>query len=137
MASKLLMAASAGIALLLGVIHLFYTFSGSSLLPRNPALQTAMSEAHLSLTKETTVWRAWVGFNASHSMALILFGLIFGFLALDHPEILFGSAYLLGVGFATLAGFLVLSKLYWFSIPFAGIAVSLVCYSASIIAARA
>jgi hypothetical protein len=131
------MAASAGIALLLGVIHLFYTFSGSSLLPRNPALQTAMSEAHLSLTKETTVWRAWVGFNASHSMALILFGLIFGFLALDHPEILFGSAYLLGVGFATLAGFLVLSKLYWFSIPFAGIAVSLVCYSASIIAARA
>jgi hypothetical protein len=136
-ASKLLLAASAGIALLLGVIHLFYTFSGSSLLPRNPALQTAMSEAHLSLTKETTVWRAWVGFNASHSMALILFGLIFGFLALDHPESLFGSAYLLGVGFATLAGFLVLSKLYWFSIPFAGIAVSLVCYSASIIAARA
>ena len=137
MASKILMLFSAGIALVLGAIHLVYTFSGSNLLPRDPALLTAMNEAHLSLTKETTVWRAWVGFNASHSMALILFGLIFGFLALYHTKLLFESAYLLAVGFAMLAGFCVLSKLYWFSIPFAGITIALVCYVASIIAARA
>ena len=35
-------------------------------------------------TKETTMWRCWVGFNASHSMGLILFGLAFGYLALAH-----------------------------------------------------
>jgi hypothetical protein len=122
---------------MLGAIHLVYTFSGSSLLPRDPALQTAMSQVHLSITKETTVWRAWVGFNASHSMGLILFGLLFGFLALYHTKLLFGSNYLLTVGFAMLAGFFVLSNLYWFSIPFAGITISLVCYVASIIAARA
>jgi hypothetical protein len=135
-ASKVLMALSAGIVLVLGVLHLVYTFSGSKLLPRDPAVQAAMSQVQLRITKETTVWRAWVGFNASHSIALILFALIFGFLALYHPKFLFDSAYLLAIGFATLAGFLVLAKLYWFSVPFAGIAVCLVCYVASIIAAR-
>ena len=135
-AAKILMASSAGIALLLGIIHLAYTFSGSNLLPRDPALQAAMREAPLSITRETTVFRAWMGFNASHSMGLILFGLIFGFLALDHAELLFGSVYLLAVGFATLAGFLVLCKLYWFSVPFAGITLSLICYATSVVAAR-
>lgn len=137
MPSKILMAFSAGIILTLGVIHLVYTFSGSKLLPRDPAVKTAMSQVHLGITEETTMWRAWVGFNASHSMGLILFGLIFGFLALCHTKLLFGSAYLLAVGFAMLAGFFVLGKLYWFSIPFAGITIALVCYVASIIAARA
>ena len=136
MASKVLMALSAGIVLVLGVLHLVYTFSGSKLLPRDPAVQAAMSQVQLRITKETTVWRAWVGFNASHSIALILFALIFGFLALYHTEFLFDSAYLLAIGFATLAGFLVLARLYWFSVPVAGIAGCLVCYVASIIAAR-
>lgn len=136
MTSKILMAFSAGIILLLGAIHLVYTFSGSRLLPRDPALQTAMSQAHLSITAETTVLRAWVGFNASHSIALISFGLIFGYLALYHTRVLFDSAYLLAVGFIVLAGFCVLSKLYWFNIPFVGISLALLCYIASVIAAR-
>jgi hypothetical protein len=134
-ASTILMLISAGIAFVLGAIHMGYTFSGSNLLPRNPELLTAMNEAHLSLTKETTVWRAWVGFNASHSMGLLLFGLIFGFLAISHTKLLFDSAYLLIVGFAMLAGFCVLSRLYWFSIPFAGMTISLICYVVSVIAA--
>lgn len=137
MASKSLMAISAGIILVLGVIHLVYTFWGSNLLPRDPALQSAMARIHPGITKETTMWRAWVGFNASHSMGAILFGLVFGYLALYHAEFLFGSAYLLAVGFAMLAGFFVLGKVYWFSVPFTGITISLVCYVASIIAARA
>lgn len=136
MASKVLMLLSAGMASLLGVIHLAYTFSGSHLLPRDPALHAAMSQAPLSITRETTVWRAWMGFNASHSMGLILFGLVFGFLALHHTKLFFGSTYLLAVGFATLVGFLVLAKLYWFSVPFAGVAISLLCYAGSIVAAR-
>jgi hypothetical protein len=136
MGSKILMVLSAGIALMLGIVHLVYTFSGSKLLPRDPALQAAMSAVHLGITRETTIWRAWVGFNASHSMGLILFGLIFGFLALRHGELLFNSIYLLAVGFAMLAGLLVLCKLYWFSVPLAGIALSLACYVAGVIAAR-
>ena len=137
MTSRILMTASAGILLVLGIVHLIYTFSGSGLLPRDATLQATLNQAPLSITKETTVRRAWTGFNASHGMGLIFFGLIYGFLALYHTELLFDSAYLLAVGFAVLTGFCVLAKLYWFSVPLVGLLISLVCYVASIIAARA
>ncbi len=83
------------------------------------------------------MWRAWVGFNASHSMGLILFGLVFGYLALAHAELLFRSAFLLVVGLAMLVGFVVLSKVYFFSVPLAGVSISLACYVASIALSRA
>lgn len=137
MLAKSLMMVSSGIILGLGVIHLIYTFSGTNLLPRDPSLQVLMSQVHPGLTTETTMWKTWIGFNASHSMGAILFGLIFGFLAYQHTELLFNSAYLLAVGFLMLAGLFVLGKLYWFSVPFACITISLVCYLASIAAARA
>lgn len=137
MLAKILMTSSAVILFMLGLVHLVYTFWGSRLRPRDPALQTAMTQVHLGITRETTMWRAWVGFNASHSMGAILFGLIYAFLALCHTELLFGSAYLLVVGFVMLAGFLVLARVYWFSVPFTGISISMICYVASIISARA
>ena len=65
----LLMLASAAIVFLLGVVHLVYTFHGPKLLPRDPALVASMKAVPLVLTAETTVWRAWIGFNTSHSMA--------------------------------------------------------------------
>ena len=83
------------------------------------------------------MWRCWVGFNASHSMGLILFGLIFGFLALAHGQLLFRSPFLLVVGLVVLGGFVVLSKVYWFSAPFTGTSISLACYVASIALSRA
>lgn len=128
------MTLSALVVLTLGVLHLIYTFSGPKLTPRDPALQARMNEIHLVITRQTTVWRAWIGFNASHSMGAILFGLVYGFLANAYPELLFNSPFLLVVGFAMLASFAVLAKLYWFRVPFAGIVLSLVCYVLSIVA---
>ena len=137
LAARFLMVASAGIILLLGTLHLIYTFHGPKLLPRDPALQAAMKEVHPVITRQTTMWRAWMGFNASHSMGAILFGLVYAFLALYHAELLFHSAYLLAVGFAMLAGLFVLGKVYWFRVPFIGIGTSLLCYVISILSAWA
>ena len=78
------------------------------------------------------MWRCWVGFNASHSMGLILFGLVFGFLALAHDQLLFQSSFLLIVGLAMLVGLIVLCKVYFFSVPLTGVSISLACYVASI-----
>jgi hypothetical protein len=122
------------VILTLGVLHLVYTFSGAKLMPRDPALQARMTEVHPVITRQTTMWRAWIGFNASHSMGAILFGLVYGFLANAYPELLFASPFLLAVGLAMLGGFAVLGKLYWFRVPFAGILVSLACYVLSIVA---
>lgn len=137
MAARVLMVVSAGIVFTLGVVHFAYTFWGTKLTPRDHGLQVSMSQISPVITKETTMWRCWVGFNATHSMGLILFGLVFGFLALAHPEVLFRSPFLLMVGLAVLVGLVVLCRIYFFSAPFSGICVSLACYVASIALSRA
>ena len=137
MAAKLLMVLSAGIIFTLGAIHLIYTFYGPQLTPRDPALQISMSQVSPVISKETTMWRCWVGFNATHSLALLLFGLVFGFLALAHGEVLFHSPFLLVVGLAMLAGLVVLCKLFFFRVPLIGVSISLVCYVASVAISRA
>lgn len=136
-AKILLMIASAFIVLSLGLAHLAYTFWGSKLLPRDAALIDSMKAVPLVITTETTVWKAWIGFNASHSMAAILFGLVYGYLAIVQPNVLFGSSFLQLVGFLMLGGFAILGWVYWFSVPFAGISASLLCYVASIVLGRA
>jgi hypothetical protein len=136
LAAKILMVLSAGIVFTLGVAHLVYTFSGQKLTPREPALQISMSQISPVITKETTMWRCWVGFNASHSMGLILFGLVFAFLALAHAQLLFQSAFLLTVGLAMLGALVVVSKVYFFSVPLTGITISVACYVASIALSR-
>jgi hypothetical protein len=81
------------------------------LTPRDPALQISMSQISPVITKETTMWRCWVGFNVSHSLGLILFGLVFGFLAVAHSQLLFQLPFLLVVGLAMLGGLVVLCKI--------------------------
>jgi hypothetical protein len=135
--ATVLLVASAAVLFSLGTLHLIYTFVGPKLTPRDPALQTRMREVSPVITKETTMWNFWVGFNVSHSMAAMLFGLIYGFLAIANGSLLFSSPYLLIVGFLTLAGLFVVGKVYWFRAPFVGIGISLACYVAGVIAALA
>jgi hypothetical protein len=130
------MVLSASIVFAFGAIHLVYTFRGPALTPSDPALQAGMNQISPVITKETTMWRCWMGFNASHSMGLILFGLVFGYLAVVHNQLLFRSPFLLIVGFAMLAGMLALCKVYFFSSPFRGIGMALACYVASIVVSR-
>ncbi|MDH4125452.1 MAG: hypothetical protein OEW64_01705 [Gammaproteobacteria bacterium] len=132
----ILIGLSAAVLLLLGVLHLVYTFRGPKLLPRDPALQSAMQTVSPVISAETTMWKAWVGFNASHSMGAILFGLVYGYLAVCQPRLLFDSAYLLAVGFAMLAGFFLLGRRYWFSVPYRCITFALACYAAAILVSQ-
>jgi hypothetical protein len=123
-----LIAAGAVILLLLGTVHLIYTFVGVKLHPRDAALKARMHEVTPVLTRETTMWRTWVGFNASHSFGAILFGLIYAYLPLRHSEVFFQSGFLVGLGLVTLAGYVVLGRLYFFSVPFRGIVAAAVLY---------
>jgi hypothetical protein len=136
-AKSVLVATSALIPLVLGTLHLAYTFRGPKLLPRDATLIDAMKGATLVITRETTVWKAWIGFNTTHSMALMLFGLVFGYLAVARPEILFGSTFLQALGLVTLAAFLVLSRANFFSVPLAGMAIAAVLYLGGVVLAHA
>jgi len=131
--SSLLVAASAAVVLLLGGVHLFYTFASDRFQPRERDVEERMRAVSPVLTRQTTMWKAWVGFNASHSLGAILFGLVYGYLAVWHQAFLFGSPFLLALGGAALLGYLVLAKRYWFRVPLRGIALSFVLYLVGVI----
>jgi len=130
-----LVAFSAAIILLLGLIHLLYTFRGPKLRPRDAELEARLKQVSPVITRETTMWKAWVGFNASHSYGAIFFGVVYGYLALAHSAFLFQSTTLLAVGALLLAGYTFLGKRYWFSIPLRGIVVALVAYLGALVLA--
>jgi hypothetical protein len=128
-----LVAASAAIILLLGLIHLLYTFYGPKLLPRDQELQTRMQEVSPVITRQTTMWKAWVGFSASHSCGLILFGAMYGYLALAHSDFLFQSVFLLSLGLILLFGYVFLAKKYFFRTPLRGVLLATFLYALALI----
>jgi len=131
-AARILVALSALVILALGCLHLSITFRGNKLHPRDPELLERMRTVSPVITRETTMWKTWIGFNASHSYGAMLFGLVYGYFAVVRPDVLFGSAFLLGVGAMLLAGYVFLGYRYWFSIPFRGIVVAALLYVAGI-----
>lgn len=132
MLESLLMAACAAIVTLLGVAHLAMTLHGESFHPRDETLREQMAKTSPRLTRDTSMWNAWIGFNASHSYGAILFGLIYGYLALRHRDLLFADAFLLGLGLLTLVAYLFLALRYWFSKPRNGILAALALYLAAL-----
>ena len=135
MTSQALITLSAAIILMLGLLHLLATVRGRKLHPSEPALETQMRVVSPVITRQTTMWKAWVGFNASHSCGAILFGGVYGYLALASSEFLFESRFLCFLGLLFLVGYVVLAKLYWFSVPFRGIVIATICYSAGLVVA--
>jgi hypothetical protein len=133
-AASLLVAASAFVILGLGCAHLLYTFRGNKFYPRDPALLARMQEVSPVISGKMSMWEAWVGFNASHSFGAMLFGLVYGYLALAQPAVLFSSWFLLAVGLALLVGCVFLGSRYWFSTPLRGIVLSTALYVSGLLA---
>jgi hypothetical protein len=120
------------IIFILGVAHLMLTFRGSKLWPKNDGLKLEMEQVSPRITMETTMWKAWIGFNVSHSMGAILFGLIFGHIALTAPEMFAASKLQQFTGLAFLLGYCFLGWKFWFSTPFRGIVLATGAYCASL-----
>jgi len=114
-------------------MHLLYTFRGPNLHPRDPALTAEMMKVSPVITGETTMWRVWIGLNATLGLGLILFSGVFGYLAICHREFLFRSWFLLALGFALLLGYGAVAKLYFFSSPFRGIVLAAILYLVGIV----
>jgi len=134
---SVLIAGSAAVIFALGALHLLYTFRGTKLHPRDPDLRARLEQAPLVLTRQTTMWKAWIGFNASHSYGALLFGSVYGYLALAHGAFLFQSWFLLSLGLLALVGYAFLGKIYWFSVPYRGILLATALYVGALAIAAA
>lgn len=136
MLAQIFMGISAGTVLLLGLAHLAYTYFGDKLHPRDSDLLARLKTTSPVISRQTSMWKAWIGFNASHSLGAIWFGMVFGYLALEQPMLLFHSRFLGFTGLIVLGAYLAMARLYWFIRPLQGIALALLAYIAGFILAN-
>jgi hypothetical protein len=72
----------------LGTLHLAYTFFTNKFEARDAATTAAMKLTSMVLTRRTTLWNAWVGFNGSHSLGAMLFAAVYLMLAIGHMQVI-------------------------------------------------
>lgn len=113
---------------LFGAIHLMYTFFSNKFEAFDPTVTEAMKTSSLIITKETTIWKAWLGFNASHSLGMMIVPAVYIPLALSHFNIIQQSVWLTMLPVLIGMSYLALAKKYWFKIPFVGILISTLCF---------
>ena len=128
MLAKILWFTGSAIFLALGALHLYYTFFSSKFAARNKAVVIAMKNSTPVLTNETTMWNAWIGFNASHSAGAIFIGLINIILVVQYFPVLQNSLVMQLLNIATVVFYCWLARKYWFRIPFTGILLSTGCF---------
>lgn len=118
----------------LGALHAIYTLldlrDPRRLVPVDPRVAQAMANTPLRLSNGATdMWRAWVGFNCSHSLGLLLFGglaMWTGAQAKILPiRVIMPALTLIG------CVYLVVCLLYWFRTPAVGVAIGTGCFAAA------
>ncbi|KAA3617990.1 MAG: hypothetical protein DWQ05_08050 [Calditrichaeota bacterium] len=133
MIEKLLLVFGATILGVLGLIHLLFTFFTNKFDAVDQSVSTAMKKTSPVLTKETTMWDAWIGFNASHSFGVLFFAGFYVPLAFNHIEIIQTNWWFSFLPMAFGFCYLVLAKKYWFRIPYIGILISTCCFAIAVI----
>ena len=118
---------------ILGTLHLLYTFFTNKFDAIDQSVKDAMKSTSPVLTRETTMWNAWVGFNASHSLGAMLIAGVYIPLALFHFEVIQSSIWFSYLPVVVGLSYLVLAKKYWFRIPFTGILIATLCFCGGVI----
>jgi hypothetical protein len=114
--------------LLLGITHLLYTFFSNKFDSREGSTSERMKQSSPVISKQTTMWKAWMGFNASHSAGAIYIGVINIVIAVGYETMIHNWAFAV-FNLATVLFYLWLAKRYWFSVPFAGMLIATVCFA--------
>ena len=130
---QILIIIGASIFGMLGTVHLFYTFFTNKFEAYDSSVTEAMKETSPILTKETTVWSAWMGFNASHSIGAMLVAGFYIPLTMFYFSVIQQSVWFSVLPVMIGLSYLILAKQYWFKIPFIGILISTICFTGAAI----
>ena len=122
--------------ILLGAIHILYsvrdTWSPKKLSPYDDSVRVSMQRSTLALTRQTTMWRAWLGFNISHGIGVLFFGLIYLTLAISDFALITRITLLQYFALTVSVSYLVLSVKFWFHIPTIGSGIGTACFLVSL-----
>ena len=130
---QVLIIVGASIIGVLGTLHLLYTFFTNKFEAHDAGVTEAMKGTSPMLTKDTTIWKAWIGFNASHSLGAILMAAFYIPLAVTHFEIIRESRWFSVLPVIIGISYLLLAKKYWFKIPFIGLLISTICFVGAVV----
>ena len=128
MLAKYLWLIGSSIIFLLGTAHMYFTFFSNKFSSKNKRVVEEMKNSNPILTRNTTMWKAWIGFNASHSSGAMFIGIINCYLAVNHFALFESGHFLFLFTIITTGFYLWLAKKYWFKVPFLGIAIALLCF---------
>jgi hypothetical protein len=117
----------------LGALHAIYTWldlrNPRRLVPDDRAVARAMANSSIRISRGATdMWRAWIGFNFSHSLGVLLFAAVAiwaGVYVRVLPAWVLPALILIG------CLYLVLALRYWFRIPAIGVAIGTGCLIAA------
>ena len=116
----------------LGAVHAIYSLldlrNPRWLVPADPSVAHAMANSALRLSGgRTDMWRAWIGFNFSHSLGVLLVGALGVWSGCRIKTLPVGII----IPVLTLIGcaYLVLALLYWFRSPAIGVAIGTGCFA--------
>jgi len=133
--SRYLFLAGAMPFVVLGLAHAMATpripAQAKGLSPRDPALRAAMEQDALLLTRRTNMWLAWVGFNLSHSLGAVLFGVAVVLIGRNQATFQAQAGLFLPLAIVVSGIYLLLAICYWFRTPIVGITLSNVCFAMS------
>lgn len=128
---QILIIIGASIFGLLGCVHLIYRFFTNKFEARDKLVTQAMNSTSPVLTDQTTLWKAWIGFNASHSLGAMLVTAFYLPLAILHAPLIEESGWFSFLPILVGVFYLYLAYKYWFKIPLIGIAISSLCFIVS------
>jgi hypothetical protein len=113
---------------LLGTVHLILTFFTNSFVPRDQKLIQVLERTPPKLSEEISMWKAWIGFNASHSSGIIFLSVINCFIAFKLFPAVHKSDFYFLFNIATVVFYVFLAAKYWFVPPLIGTCITLACY---------
>lgn len=128
--SQYLLIAGGAIFSILGLLHVAYTirdiYRPRYLAPIDSALIDQMASTGVRLARgRTNMWDAWLGFNISHGLGAVIFGLVcVGAGVFGRTVALPKAAMLIPVLVGVI--YLLLALRFWFRVPAVGIAIATV-----------
>jgi hypothetical protein len=119
--AQVLFVASACIFLLLGVVHAVLTLRDLRrprfFTPTDDSIRVAMLQGRLRLASQLSLWRAWLGFNLSHSLGLVVFGSTLSGVALHDFGVLSRHSGIAVGAVAVASLYAMLAIRFWFWLP--------------------
>ena len=133
--AQLLLFAGAVPFLMLGASHVILALRDLSLprtfTPTDEGVRHAMRKSVVAMSPRSNLWDAWMGFNLTHGLGLVLFGGGIIFVAWRHFSVFAQSPFMQAATLVVAAAYFVIAARFFFREPAVGAALGFACFSVS------